>query len=89
MLSVLLTSLCFLIWIWSIIRIMSSDLTSGPFTTDLPAACRVTFPISSTLQEVTGAYQTVNLMVSYIFVHSPVYDVTLSLYHLASTFPFN
>ncbi|XP_056384123.1 polycystic kidney disease protein 1-like 3 [Hyla sarda] len=44
-------------------RIMPSDLTSGPFTTELPAACRVTFPNSSTLQGQTGAYQTVNLMI--------------------------
>ncbi|XP_069823996.1 polycystin-1-like protein 3 [Dendropsophus ebraccatus] len=46
----------------TVARVASSDLTAGPFTTDLPAACRVTFPNSVTLQEQTGAYQTVNIM---------------------------
>ncbi|XP_075692922.1 polycystin-1-like protein 3 [Rhinoderma darwinii] len=46
----------------TVARVMSSELTSGPFITDLPAACRVTFPSSSTLRENTAAYGTVNLM---------------------------
>ncbi|CAJ0953971.1 unnamed protein product [Ranitomeya imitator] len=47
----------------TVARVSSSDLTSVPFTTDLPAACRVTFPASSsTLREKTEAYQMVNLM---------------------------
>ncbi|XP_063801546.1 polycystin-1-like protein 3 isoform X2 [Pseudophryne corroboree] len=44
-------------------RVMTSDLTSGSFSTSHPAPCQVTFPSSSVLRNITDAFQTLNVMV--------------------------
>ncbi|XP_077319460.1 polycystin-1-like protein 3 [Lithobates pipiens] len=44
-------------------RVKSADLSSGAFSTSLPASCRVTFPVCSILSDITSTYETINVMV--------------------------
>ncbi|XP_072278815.1 polycystin-1-like protein 3 [Pyxicephalus adspersus] len=57
----------------TVARVKTSDLTTGSFNTNLPALCRITFPVCSILSDKTGAYQDVLALSVNPFSHlSPV-----------------